>query len=189
MTSQVLLNNAMAAQFGSPRPGSGSEALPAGLPTITRTGPSSASLSSMFRTQSPVLGALPPAVFEPYGVAIPEDAVAHGAPAWPGLGVLANGGMPSPALTERSSHHAPEGLLDPTLGTQLGSQGMGSSAAISLRDDIDYSRPIGGLVNNRMYSTSSIPTVTTTPEATRRNSFDSERSQYSASPGLSPHLS
>ncbi|EKM56838.1 uncharacterized protein PHACADRAFT_92990 [Phanerochaete carnosa HHB-10118-sp] len=59
--------------------------------------------------------------------------------------MLANAGMPSPALTERSGHHAPDGLLDPTLGIHLDGQGMRSSAAISLRDDIDYSRPIGGV--------------------------------------------
>lgn len=207
MSSQVLLNNTVTAQFSTPH--TESEPPPPGVPMITRQGPSSASLSSVFRQQSPTLSTLPPAVFAQYGT-IPESSVPRNIPVWPGLGVLANQGMPSPALTERSSHHAPEGLLDPGLGTQLGTQGMSSTAAISLRDDIDYSRPIGGvsflfrlmdtlanwtsllkLVNNRMYSSSSIPTTTTTPEPTRRDSGESERSHYTTSAygSPSPYLS
>ena len=53
--------------------------------------------------------------------------------------------MPSPALTEGSSVNVPEGLLDPRLALRLGAQGMQSQGAISFRDDMDYSRPIGGV--------------------------------------------
>lgn len=68
--------------------------------------------------------------------------------------------MPSPAPTEGSSHNAPEGLLDPRLG-QLGTVAMRSQGAISFRDEMDYSRPIGGLVNNRQHSQTTFRTVET----------------------------
>lgn len=68
--------------------------------------------------------------------------------------------MPSPAPTEGSSHNAPEGLLDPRLG-QLGTVAMRSQGAISFRDEVDYSRPIGGLVNNRQHSQTTFRTVET----------------------------
>ncbi|KIP02008.1 hypothetical protein PHLGIDRAFT_122840, partial [Phlebiopsis gigantea 11061_1 CR5-6] len=44
-----------------------------------------------------------------------------------------------------------------------------------LRDDVDYSRPIGTLANNRMYSSSSVPTA----PSTRRASGESAQSAYS----------
>ncbi|CCM05989.1 uncharacterized protein FIBRA_08230 [Fibroporia radiculosa] len=73
-------------------------------------------------------------------------------PGWQGLrGMFGTPDMPSPAPTEVSSHNAPEGLLDPRLG-QLGVVGMQSQGALSFRDDVDYSRPIGALVHNRQYS-------------------------------------
>ncbi|KAL6299401.1 hypothetical protein BKA93DRAFT_829881 [Sparassis latifolia] len=83
--------------------------------------------------------------------------------------------LPSPAPTEGSSR-APEGLLHPHLGA-LGPVGMRSTGAISFRDDMDYSRPIGGLVNNRQYSSTTVHTVdSNTRPSTRRTSQDSERS-------------
>ncbi|KAI0746582.1 hypothetical protein C8Q80DRAFT_1059897, partial [Daedaleopsis nitida] len=132
--------------------------------------------SSIFRPQSPTLDALPRATVGQVAP-IPEGALppstpggggpalgmrartASGGPVWPGLGpLLANPDMPSPALTEGSSTHAPDGLLDPRLGL-FGQHGMQSQGAISFRDDMDYSRPIGGLVNNRQHSRTTIQTV------------------------------
>ena len=91
-----------------------------------------------------MLGALPgPAIQMRHEPTIPEGALP---PTTPGLAraagwLHASPDMPSPALTEGSSTHAPDGLLDP----QLGQQGMQSQGAISFRDDMDYSRPIGGV--------------------------------------------
>ncbi|KIJ15400.1 hypothetical protein PAXINDRAFT_180705 [Paxillus involutus ATCC 200175] len=64
---------------------------------------------------------------------------------------------PSPAPTEESRHA--EGLLHPRL------QVLGSSDA-SLRDFNDYSRPIGGVVNNRVYSTTTFGTLDDTETET-----------------------
>ncbi|KAI0703195.1 hypothetical protein C8Q76DRAFT_578319, partial [Earliella scabrosa] len=121
--------------------------------------------SSIVRPQSPtMLGALPgPAIQMRHEPTIPEGALP---PTTPGLSRLGAGvgwlhaspDMPSPALTEGSSTHAPDGLLDPRLSL-LGQHGMQSTGAISFQDDRDYSRPIGGLVNNRQYSRTTIQTV------------------------------
>ena len=80
-------------------------------------------------------------MFTPHEDAIPEDYVPPGVSHWHGFG---NPAMPSPVWTDRSSQNLPEGLLDPRLVLRLGGA-SGSSAAISLRDDQDYSRPIGGV--------------------------------------------
>ncbi|KIK90634.1 hypothetical protein PAXRUDRAFT_48512, partial [Paxillus rubicundulus Ve08.2h10] len=66
------------------------------------------------------------------------------------------GSAPSPAPTEESRHA--EGLLHPRL------QVPGCSDA-SLRDFNDYSRPIGGVVNNRVYSTTTFGTLDDTETA------------------------
>ena len=140
--------------------------------TVGLSGPASASprhsvydiayspRTSIVRPQSPTLGSLPPRpAFRP-DMAIPEGAApptppgagplamgihartASGAPIWPGLGPLApSPDMPSPALTDVSGR-APEGLLNPKW---LNAEGMQSQGAISFRDDMDYSRPIGGV--------------------------------------------
>ncbi|TFK47654.1 hypothetical protein OE88DRAFT_1738557 [Heliocybe sulcata] len=65
--------------------------------------------------------------------------------------------LPSPAITDQSSLR--EGLL------RLGGQGMYSSGALSFQDEVDYSRPIGGVINNRMYSTTTFTSVDTTGTA------------------------
>ncbi|PSR87364.1 hypothetical protein PHLCEN_2v5181 [Hermanssonia centrifuga] len=132
--------------YGTPKissPKLASIAMPP-APILIRQPASSASLASTMRPQSPTLASLPAVAFAPYGT-IPENSVPQSMPVWPGLGPLVGGPMPSPALTEHSGHQAPEGLLDPTLGMRLGAIGMASTAAISFRDDMDYSRPIGGL--------------------------------------------
>ncbi|CAL1709356.1 unnamed protein product [Somion occarium] len=131
--------------------------------------------SSISRPFSATLGNLPSFAHPSFrlpGSAIPEDGVPSGSPRWPSFEVP---DLPSPALTERSSQNAPEGLLDPRLGLHLGTGGVESTAAISLRDDQDYSRPIGGLVNNRMYSTTTFHTLDTRDSrpTTRRNSAES----------------
>ncbi|KAK7683023.1 hypothetical protein QCA50_013695 [Cerrena zonata] len=140
--------------------------------------------SSIRRSHTPTLSSLPPpllhvhTMFQPHEVDIPEDQVPPEAPHWP---VFGNPAMPSPAWTDRSSQNLPDGLLDPRLGVRLGTGGAsGSSAAISLRDDQDYSRPIGGFVNNRMYSTTTIPTVDTQGShytTSRRNSDESHQTR------------
>ncbi|KAF9220818.1 hypothetical protein BS17DRAFT_303615 [Gyrodon lividus] len=65
-------------------------------------------------------------------------------------GYVFGASAPSPVPTEESRHA--EGLLHPRLRVQ------GCSDA-SLRDFEDYSRPIGGVVNNRMYSTTTFGTL------------------------------
>ena len=52
--------------------------------------------------------------------------------------------MFSPALSDLSNHGTTDGLLDPRLGVHTPTA-MGSTSALSLRDDMDYSRPIGGV--------------------------------------------
>ncbi|EEB88511.1 hypothetical protein MPER_13611, partial [Moniliophthora perniciosa FA553] len=61
--------------------------------------------------------------------------------------------FPSPAPTEESSLHAPDGLLDPQL--------LSGSGMSSLRDNIDYSRPYRGFVFNRMGSSTTFNTQDT----------------------------
>ncbi|OJT14834.1 hypothetical protein TRAPUB_8628 [Trametes pubescens] len=151
--------------------------------------PASIRPSSIFRPQSPTLGALPESTVSQAqgasGQAASGDthpfAASTGVSAWPGFAALFGPqAMPSPALTEGSSVYAPDGLLDPSLG--LGARpGMQSQGALSFRDDMDYSRPIGGvssslrvlyvvddeltmglqLVNNRQYSRTTIQTMST----------------------------
>lgn len=64
---------------------------------------------------------------------------------------------PSPAPTENSS--MVEGLLHPRLGMALASSQQAS--ATSLRDHVDYTRPINGLVNNYLKSTTTFETQDT----------------------------
>ncbi|KAI0937725.1 hypothetical protein AcV7_003680 [Taiwanofungus camphoratus] len=160
---------------------------PARLATDPTSAPTSARVSqgnpftrspSIIRPQSPVLGSLPASAFQQYGV-VPEISVSSpSGQRWPGLSTsFGPPDLPSPALTEVSSQNAPEGLLDPRLG-QLGPLGMQSQGAISFRDDMDYSRPIHGLVNNRQHSTTTFQTVDTQDslDAPRRTSTDSRPS-------------
>ncbi|KAI0765166.1 hypothetical protein C8Q74DRAFT_1204839 [Fomes fomentarius] len=138
--------------------------------------PATARPSSIVRPLSPTLDSLPAVPIVRHEPTIPEDAQPQSIPSsgsapnasargpiWPGLGQLhANPAMPSPALTEGSSTHAPDGLLDPRLSL-LGQHGMQSQGAISFRDDMDYSRPIGeaSWAYNRQYSRTTIQTVST----------------------------
>ncbi|EMD38949.1 hypothetical protein CERSUDRAFT_112663 [Gelatoporia subvermispora B] len=133
---------------------------------------------SISRPRTPVLDALPPTVFVSHATP-PTGLTARGVPMWPGLGtIVGSPGTPSPAPTEESgSGRVPEGLLDPRLGVGL-AHAMRSQGAISFRDDMDYSRPIGGLVNNRGYSQTTFRTVDTgdSRTTTRRNSHESGHS-------------
>ena len=149
---------------GSPvvSPSASTTLLAAASPRDSTSDPAPTRRTSIFRPKSPTLSLLPTPVIQPQPT-IPEGAMAprmpgggptllstapmaHGVPWWPGLGPLHHApDMPSPALTEGSSMHAPDGLLDPTLGMRLGAPGMQSQGAISFRDDVDYSRPIGGV--------------------------------------------
>ncbi|KAH7912642.1 hypothetical protein BJ138DRAFT_1147950 [Hygrophoropsis aurantiaca] len=67
--------------------------------------------------------------------------------------------MPSPAFTEDS--RPAEGLLHPRLRENEREPGEGGRSVASLRDFEDYSRPISGLINNRMYSTTTFTTEDT----------------------------
>ncbi|KAH9918742.1 uncharacterized protein BXZ73DRAFT_105137 [Epithele typhae] len=128
--------------------------------------------SSIYRPQSPALAG----VLRRTSAAssIPAGAAPPAVPAARAPWALALGPLPepSPALTEGSSTHAPDGLLDPRLGL-LGQHGMRSQGAISFRDDMDYSRPIGGLVNNRQDSRMTIQTVSSTVDTLPRPSLES----------------
>ncbi|KAG6332679.1 hypothetical protein ID866_6410 [Astraeus odoratus] len=76
-----------------------------------------------------------------------------------------NGSIPSPVPTEEL--RLPEGLLHPRLQVE-------GRSVTSLRDFEDYSRPIGGLVKNRMYSTTTFGTVDnseSTPVMEMRDTF------------------
>lgn len=122
--------------------------LVAPVPTTSASRPRSGSANALTRAQSPVLSMMPPPAFASYDPASQNNSATQSnslrVPFWPGLGTLAAPDMPSPALTEHSSHLAPEGLLDPNLGIRLPGA-MHSTAAISFRDEVDYSRPIGGV--------------------------------------------
>ncbi|KAF5377653.1 hypothetical protein D9615_005358 [Tricholomella constricta] len=65
--------------------------------------------------------------------------------------------LPSPTATENL--RMLEDLLTPHLGTRVASSEHSSSA--SLRDHVDYSRPISGLVRNRVHSTMTFQTEDT----------------------------
>ncbi|KAF8808454.1 hypothetical protein BYT27DRAFT_7255565 [Phlegmacium glaucopus] len=73
---------------------------------------------------------------------------------WPGVSLSY---APSPAPTDDLS--MVEGLLHPRLGTVLARSQQASTA--SLRDHEDYSRPINGLVNNHIRSTTTFDTQDT----------------------------
>ncbi|KAI0674145.1 hypothetical protein C8Q78DRAFT_967160 [Trametes maxima] len=154
--------------------------------------PSTLRPSSIYRPQSPILSSMPESAFsQAPGIYVsaappggpttsaslgPHAVTAHGAPIWPGLGPQSGQpSMPSPALTEVSSFATPEGLLNPSLALRLGAQGMQSQGALSFRDDMDYSRPIGGMVNNRQHSRTTLHTMST--ESRRRPSLESRDTQ------------
>ncbi|OSD07833.1 hypothetical protein PYCCODRAFT_1357952 [Trametes coccinea BRFM310] len=180
-------------------PSASTALLPSASPRTSVHDPATFGRTSIFRPQSPTLGALPepafprvPEVRGPVGPAAhalgPYALTASGAPVWPGLGA-AHGqpAMPSPALTEGSSVNAPEGLLDPRLALRLGAPGMQSQGALSFRDDQDYSRPIGGWVNNRQYSRTTIQTVSTRNESQRRPSLESHNTETTGVETVHPH--
>ncbi|EGO03234.1 hypothetical protein SERLA73DRAFT_174694 [Serpula lacrymans var. lacrymans S7.3] len=89
------------------------------------------------------------------------DAAPLPMPAWPWMPSTVP--LPSPPPEDSLRFR---GLLDPELagrrgiGRGLGGEDGGRSVA-SLRDFEDYSRPIGGMVNNRMYSTTTFDTQDT----------------------------
>lgn len=74
-------------------------------------------------------------------------------PSWPWLAVQSTS---SPVSTDELRLTMADGLLDPRLRDSM--EGGSNS---SLRDFEDYSRPIGGLINNRMHSTTTFGTVDT----------------------------
>ncbi|KAG5653066.1 hypothetical protein H0H81_002446 [Sphagnurus paluster] len=76
-----------------------------------------------------------------------------------GLWVPATTLPPSPTATENSRMF--EDLLTPNLGARAGIATSEHSSAASLRDHVDYSRPISGLVRNRVHSTMTYQTEDT----------------------------
>lgn len=72
-------------------------------------------------------------------------------PSWPWL-IVESASSPAPADGSRLT--TTDGLLDPRLLDPV--EGRSNS---SLRDFEDYSRPIGGLINNRMHSTTTFGTI------------------------------
>nr|VWO96295.1 N/A [Ganoderma boninense] len=114
-------------------------------------GPLSSQHASTIHPQPPTLSPIPrPLLHSKHSM--PERAAPYrtpecgpfslGAPVWPSISVVpCRSGAPSPALTEGSSR-TPDGLLNPRL---VNSDGMQSRGALSFRDDMDYSRSIGGV--------------------------------------------
>lgn len=74
-------------------------------------------------------------------------------PSWPWLSVPSTS---SPVPADESRLTTADGLLDPRLRDSC--EGRSNS---SLRDFEDYSRPIGGLINNRLHSTTTFGTIDT----------------------------
>ncbi|KAH7921853.1 hypothetical protein BV22DRAFT_1131939 [Leucogyrophana mollusca] len=90
------------------------------------------------------------------------------APTWPPES------LPSPVPTEESRRA--DGLLDPRLQEEALWRGEGGSVA-SLRDFVDYSRPIGGHIKNRLYSWTTFGTQ------------DTQDTRDSGDRTISPHMS
>ncbi|KAM5534715.1 hypothetical protein V8D89_011579 [Ganoderma adspersum] len=170
---------------------------PAGLPSAVAVGasslagpdsatrqqalrrPLSAQHASTTHFQPPTLSPVPRPLFRsetavPEGTApsrIHAGTASGPPPVWSGLGPIpCRSSAPSPALTEGSTR-TPVGLLDPKW---VNSDGMRSQGALSFRDDMDYSRPIGGLVNNRQHSFTSLVTVSSATTPDRRRSPESD---------------
>ncbi|OAX34257.1 hypothetical protein K503DRAFT_803736 [Rhizopogon vinicolor AM-OR11-026] len=106
-------------------------------------------------------------------------------PTWPWLGHAPTNTLPpSPAHTLESRSSAAEGLLDPRLRENV----EGRSNA-SLRDFEDYSRPIGGLVNNRMHSTTTFGTADSLDGMSVRNQEDDQQEEVGATATSIPRSS
>ena len=125
--------------FGSPKPSTPKAETPElANSSPAMTVPVSANVIKPYTP--PSLGSLPPPPFGPYILHCDEDESHNqGLAAWPGLGP-----MPLPSPSELSSTHIPDELLNPMLASQTG-VAMRSTSAFSFRDDMDYSRPIGGV--------------------------------------------
>lgn len=94
---------------------------------------------SLLRPQSPILENLPAPLISQLPSGMSHE---HGLPASVRVALFGPPSMPSPALSENSVA-TPEGLLHPHLG--LFRPGMQSTGQFSFRDEMDYSRPIGGV--------------------------------------------
>ncbi|KAJ4493585.1 hypothetical protein C8J55DRAFT_162300 [Lentinula edodes] len=75
--------------------------------------------------------------------------------------------LPSPALTDDSRMDYTDGLLNPVHSARLGEAGIhvgssiGNNSSLSLGDHVDYSRPFGGFVFNRMDSSTTFTSADT----------------------------
>lgn len=81
--------------------------------------------------------------------------------------------MPSPALTDDSRADYVDGLLNPlhSIRRDAGLDPIGTGgnvSEVSLRDHVDYSRPFGGFVFNRMDSSTTVATADTRTTQTAR---------------------
>ncbi|KAL1681633.1 hypothetical protein EV122DRAFT_275055 [Schizophyllum commune] len=75
---------------------------------------------------------------------------------------------PSPAASE-DSRHTGEHLLNPMLKRGLNSNAVAEESMTSLRDHLDYSRPIGHLANLRTYSSHTFASTTTSASQDNRS--------------------
>lgn len=111
--------------------------------------PASVSTSPRFVLSNP--DPRPPSPYVHVDVTEHEDGLQP--PSWPWITVQSSS---PPAPTHESHLATADGLLDPRLRDPV--EGRSNS---SLRDFEDYSRPIGGLINNRMHSTTTFCTIDT----------------------------
>lgn len=111
--------------------------------------PASVSTSPRFVLSNP--DPRPPSPYVHVDVAEHEDDLQP--PSWPWLTVQSTSPL---APTDELRLATADGLLDPRLRDPV--EGRSNS---SLRDFEDYSRPIGGLINNRMHSTTTFCTIDT----------------------------
>ncbi|KAI5826591.1 hypothetical protein K523DRAFT_322798 [Schizophyllum commune Tattone D] len=75
---------------------------------------------------------------------------------------------PSPAASE-DSRHTGEHLLNPMLKRGMNSNAAAEESMTSLRDHLDYSRPIGHLANLRTYSSHTFASTTTSASQDNRS--------------------
>ncbi|KAJ4490759.1 hypothetical protein J3R30DRAFT_3752081 [Lentinula aciculospora] len=72
--------------------------------------------------------------------------------------------LPSPALTDDSRMSYTDGLLNPVHSARAGETSInapGNNSSVSLGDHVDYSRPFGGFVFNRMDSSTTFASADT----------------------------
>lgn len=133
-------------KMGAYEPNTTSQAFSAFVSPATPE-PTSVSTSPRFVLSNP--DPRPPSPYVHVDMTEHEDGLQP--PSWPWIAVQSSS---PPAPTDESRLATADGLLDPRLRDPV--EGRSNS---SLRDFEDYSRPIGGLINNRMHSTTTFCTI------------------------------